>query len=38
MLGHLPETNEKHYNYDVTPTEMKVTSLKEMYKEFKEVA
>lgn len=38
MLGHLPETNDKHYNYDVTPTETKVTSLTEMYKNFKEVA
>ena len=38
MLGHLEETNEKHYNYDVTPTETKVTSLNEMYKEFKNVA
>ena len=38
MLGHLPETNDKHYNYDVTPTETKVTSLNEMYKEFRDVA
>ena len=38
MLGHLEETNEKHYNYDVTPTETKVTSLNEIYKSFKDVA
>ena len=35
MLGHLEETNERHYNYDVTTDEVKVNYLKEMYETFK---
>lgn len=38
MLGHLEETNERHYNYDVTADEVKVNYLKEMYKTFKKSA
>ena len=38
MLGHLPETNDKHYNYDITSNEVKVNCLKEMYQTFKKVA
>ena len=38
MLGHLEETNDRHYNYDVTTTEFKTTCLKEMYKTFKKSA
>lgn len=38
MLGHLEETNEKHYNYDITTDEIKVNCLKEMYQTFKKVA
>lgn len=38
MLGHLEETNERHYNYDVTTDEVKVNYLKEMYETFKKTA
>lgn len=38
MLGHLEETNERHYNYDVTTDEVKVNHLKEMYETFKKTA
>lgn len=38
MLGHLEETNNKHYNYDIITDELKATCLKEMYKTFKKVA
>lgn len=38
MLGHLEDTNDKHYNYDVTENEMKVTCLKGMYQTFRKVA
>lgn len=38
MLGHLEETNDKHYNYDVSTDEAKVSCLKEMYQTFKQVA
>jgi len=38
MLGHLPETNDKHYNYDVTPDKIKADCLKEMYQTFQKVA
>ena len=38
MLGHLEETNNKHYNYDIITDEIKVTCLKEMYQTFKELA
>lgn len=38
MLGHLEETNDRHYNYDVTTVELKTTCLKEMYKTFKKPA
>ena len=37
MFGHLEETNEKHYNYDITTDEIKVNCLKEMYQTFKKV-
>lgn len=38
MLGHLEETNEKYYNYDVTPYETKLSCLKGMYDTFQKVA
>lgn len=38
MLGHLEETNNKHYNYDVTEDKIKVNCLKEMYQTFQKVA
>lgn len=38
MLGHLEETNNKHYNYDVTEDNIKVNCLKEMYQTFQIVA
>lgn len=38
MLGHLPETNDKHYNYDVTPDKITADCLKGMYQTFQKVA
>lgn len=38
MLGHLEETNEKYYNYDVTSYETKLSCLKGMYDTFQKVA
>lgn len=38
MLGHLEETNDKHYNYDVTTNAEKITCLKAMYQTFKHTA
>lgn len=38
MLGHLEETNDRHYNYDVTKDKIKVDCLKEMYQTFQKVA
>lgn len=38
MLGHLEDTNDRHYNYDVTENEIKVTCLKGMYQTFRKVA
>ena len=36
MLGHLEETNDRHYNYDVTTDEAKTVCLKEMYRTFRQ--
>lgn len=38
MLGHLEETNDRHYNFDVSTVETKVTCLQEMYKTFTKAA
>ena len=38
MLGHLEETNDKHYNYDISEDKIKVNCLKEMYHTFREIA
>lgn len=38
MLGHLEETNDKHYNYDIESDEAKTICLKEMYQNFRNVA
>lgn len=38
MLGHLEETNDKHYNYDISEDKIKVNCLKEMYQTFKKIA
>lgn len=38
MLGHLEETNEKFYNYDIKEDELKMNCLNEMYQTFKNIA
>ena len=38
LLGHLEETNERHYNYDISEDKVKKECLKEMYQTFQKVA
>lgn len=38
LLGHLPETNNKHYNYDITKYDVKIKCLQNMYDTYYEVA
>ena len=38
LLGHLEETNDKYYNYDVTSKEDKLKSVSQMYLSYSKVA
>ncbi len=38
LMGHIEETNEKHYNYDIINDEVKIEHLTNMYNAFKKVA